>query len=308
MVIMKKLAFIGIFLVSISALSLLITGCGKSSTTSPVLYSVPELEYRLLSQYSDFFWCDPDVYPIAREGQEQSNAVEQFPAIETNTAEFVAIISHLGLLQKTDYTDAEKLEIYREYKKLTYAVQVTGSGSPYNFTIRIGKGQGELIEGTITTSGEIKETSREPSINTCPICLVKGTLIDTPVGPVPIEKLEKGMAVWTVDVSRNRVPAIVVTTSSTPVPPAFRVVKVVLDDGRSVTASSGHPATDGRPLGDIKRGDILDGSTVVSSGPVAYDGGATYDLLPAGETGFYFANGILLKSTLSPNIDLLLPQ
>ena len=34
---------------------------------------------------------------------------------------------------------------------------------------------------------------------------------------------------------------------------------------------------------------------------VRYYSGYTYDLLPAGDTGFYFALGVLLGSTLSPN-------
>jgi hypothetical protein len=34
---------------------------------------------------------------------------------------------------------------------------------------------------------------------------------------------------------------------------------------------------------------------------VIYKGGATYDLLPGGSTGLYWANGILLKSTLAVN-------
>jgi hypothetical protein len=31
---------------------------------------------------------------------------------------------------------------------------------------------------------------------------------------------------------------------------------------------------------------------------VSYDGDATYDILPAGPTGFYWADGILMTSTL----------
>jgi hypothetical protein len=43
----------------------------------------------------------------------------------------------------------------------------------------------------------------------------------------------------------------------------------------------------------------FDGSTVVSARRIAYRGGFTYDLLPSGPTGTYFANGVLLGSTLS---------
>lgn len=54
----------------------------------------------------------------------------------------------------------------------------------------------------------------------------------------------------------------------------------------------------GRAIGDLKSGDLLDGSWLVSSEAVRYGQAATYDVLPAGETGRYWANGILLGSTL----------
>jgi len=39
---------------------------------------------------------------------------------------------------------------------------------------------------------------------------------------------------------------------------------------------------------------------VASADRVAYPGGATFDLLPSGSTGNYWANGVLLASTLGP--------
>ena len=74
---------------------------------------------------------------------------------------------------------------------------------------------------------------------------------------------------------------------------------ITLDDGRVVRASPGHPLADGRPLAAIGVGDRLDGATVVSATPEAYDGGSTFDLLPDGPTGVYLADGIPLGSTLS---------
>jgi hypothetical protein len=85
----------------------------------------------------------------------------------------------------------------------------------------------------------------------------------------------------------------------TPVPSSFEVVRVVLSDGRTVTASPGHPTADGRAIGDYRAVEVLDGAIVISVERVAYDGGATYDLLPDGATGLYWANGVLLKSTLA---------
>jgi len=45
-------------------------------------------------------------------------------------------------------------------------------------------------------------------------------------------------------------------------------------------------------------GDELDRSRITLWELVPYSGSRTYDLLPAGPTGMYWANGILLASTL----------
>jgi len=113
-----------------------------STTPSPVTYSQYELEYRLIDRFGDVFFCDPDYYPISREGQEQQNALDQFNSIRSNTAEFSAILGRLGLADKPDYTSDEKLAVYREHKKLKYAVQMTASDKGYEFVLRVGEGQG----------------------------------------------------------------------------------------------------------------------------------------------------------------------
>jgi len=95
-----------------------------------------------------------------------------------------------------------------------------------------------------------------------------------------------------------RVAAALVAIGSTPVPASHEVVRLVLGDGRVVYVSGGHPTTDGRRVGDLAAGDGYDGATVASAERVRYDGGATFDVLPAGATGAYWANGVLLGSTL----------
>jgi hypothetical protein len=77
------------------------------------------------------------------------------------------------------------------------------------------------------------------------------------------------------------------------------MVHLVLADGRELLVSPGHRTADGRQLGLLAAGDALDGSTIVLWELVTYAGGRTYDLLPAGTTGTYWANGILLSSTLT---------
>jgi hypothetical protein len=286
-------------------LVILLSGCKAQSslTTSstsilPATYSQYQLEYRLFAKYPNIFWCDSDYYPVAREGQEQQNSVDQFLTIKSNQAEFSAILTQLNLPNKTDYTDNEKLLIYREHKKLTYAVQMTAANGGYNFDLRVGEGQGTRIQGTIITSGEIQETSRETSFNTCPICLVKGTLIDTPQGRIPVEQLSKGMIVWTTDDSGNRIAKEIVETTSTIVPSSFKVIKIELNDGRTITASPGHPTAEGRAIADYQLGNELDGAQIVTMDYITYENSMTYDILPAGNTGYYWANGILLGSTL----------
>lgn len=269
------------------------------TTPTQVAQTAPELKYLLIARYGGVFYCDPDYYPIAREGQEQKNALEQFAAIRANSAEFSAILQNLGLPGKADYTADEKLAIYREHKKLTLGVELTASGNIYNYVLRIGEGQGNRIEGTVTQFGDIKELKKEASFNTCPICLAKGTLIDTPSGALPVEQLKQGMSIWTADDSGSRVVAIVAKTATTPVPQSFRMVKVSLGDGRTVTASPGHPSAEGKALGNYSAGDMLDGAQVDRVEYVPYEGSFTYDILPSGKSGVYWANGIPLKSTLA---------
>ena len=268
------------------------------TTTTASTHSISELKYILLAAYPDYFWCDPDFYSVARPGSELGNAIAQFATIIANQEEFAAILNHLNLPSKAEYTDDEKLQIYREYKKLNGAVQVVSATPDYTFTIRTGQGQGETYQGTITTAGVIKVTSETTSFNTCPICLAVGTLIDTPNGPIPVEELGKGMAIYTVDASGNRIAAVISETASVPAPEGFQIIHVVLSDGRTVAASPGHPTPDGREISDLNVGDVLDGEIVISVTPVPYSG-FTYDILPEGGTGFYWANGILLKSTLA---------
>lgn len=133
---------------------------------------------------------------------------------------------------------------------------------------------------------------------TCPICLAADTLIDTPSGRVAVQNLKEGMAVWTTDTQGTRVPAIIVKVIETPVPPTHQVVHVVLDDGRHVFVSPGHPTADGRTVGNLTAGEQYNNARIVSVERVPYTGGSTYDILPSGQTGFYWANGILLGSTL----------
>jgi hypothetical protein len=132
----------------------------------------------------------------------------------------------------------------------------------------------------------------------CPICLAENTLIETPHGAIPVQDLQKGMMVWTAGIFGERISAVISEAAKTLVPPTHQVIHIVLEDGREIFASSGHPTADNRTIGDLSIGDTLDGSRVITAEKMPYQKKYTYDILPAGKTGFYFAGGILLGSTL----------
>ena len=134
--------------------------------------------------------------------------------------------------------------------------------------------------------------------STCPICLSGSTLIDTPQGQVNVKELAVGMSVWTMNAQGIRVSKPIAEVGKTLVSSIHQMVHVVLQDGRELYVSPGHPTVDGRHFGQLKNGDSLDGSRVVLAKLVPYGQSYTYDLLPAGDTGFYWANGILVASTL----------
>jgi hypothetical protein len=264
-----------------------------SSTLSP-----SALKYRVLDQFPDFFFCDPDFYPIARE-DEMVLAQQRFVELQANQEEFQAILSRNNLSGVTAFTDEQKLLIYRDHKKLN-AIFFEVVRDRYQFQIQTGAEgqQGSLITGTIDGTGSIEIQKQEASFPTCPICLAVGTLIDTPRGAVRVEKLQVGDQVWTMSESGVRVAGEIDRLGSVRVPSRHQIIHIALSDGRELWASPGHPTADGRRLDDLRLHDALDGARIVLVERLPYAGSNTYDLLPSGDTGFYWANGILLGSTL----------
>lgn len=274
----------------------------EPTTTLPTLasaFSPTELKYKVLEEFPDFFFCDPDFYPIAHE-DEASLALQKFPELQANEEEFQTILKHTGLDGVTTLSDEQKLLMYREHKKLN-AVYFELMGDKYQFQIQTGTEgqQGTVITATIDGTGSIDVLQKESSFPSCPICLAVGTLIDTPQGAVRVEDLKVGDQVWTLNEAWERVTATILRVGSVRVPATHQMVHVTLNDGRELWASPGHPTADGQALGDLKVGDTLDDARIVHIDQVPYSGTATFDILPSGDTGFYWANGILMGSTLA---------
>ena len=169
--------------------------------------------------------------------------------MQANQEEFEAILRHTNISGSPFFTDEQKLQIYREHKKLN-AISFELVGDTYQFQIQTGSEgqQGSFITGTIDANGNIEVQKQEPSFPSCPICLAAGTLIDTPRGAVAVENLRLGDPVWTLNGAGERVPGKILRLGDVSVPVTHQVVHLLLSDGRELWASPGHPTADGNDL------------------------------------------------------------
>lgn len=258
------------------------------ATSSPT-----EIKYRLIHYYGGVFFCDVDMYPVHDSTAEQRRALETFAKIAAGAAHYGAILRHLGAAEDPNPSPELKLRIYREHKKLD-AVKLDAAPGGYAYELRVR----EAVVTGVVERGMINETGRKQQFNTCPVCLAETTRIDTPSGAVPVTELRVGSIVWTRDTAGVRVAAPVLRLGSSRAPAGHSLVRLALRDGRRLSASANHPLADGRRLGELSAGQAVDGTALEAVELVPYDGAATYDLLPAGDTGVYWADGVPLATTL----------
>jgi hypothetical protein len=286
---------------TLASLAILFSIACGAVTPGPIgkALTVDELKFKVIDTAGAPDYCDPDYYPIARQGGEQANAISTYPQIRAQGDLYAAIIAH-ERLPSGDLTDAQKLVVYRAFKLLRVLV-LTRNGDVYAFEYHAqAQDTTQLVKGTVRIDGVVTVTSRTPSGRLpCPICLAAHTLIATPRGAVRVIDITPGMVIWTLSADGRRVAAPVLAIGNMQVPAGHLMVRLKLADGRHLLASPGHRTGDGRPLGALAVGDKVDGSTVTGWELVPYAGDRTYDLLPKGPTGAYWADGILLSSTLS---------
>lgn len=290
------------------ALALLTAACGgpvsASPTPAPAPLPLAELKYRVMDAGGRIAFCDPDFHPVAR-ADEAELARQKDGEIRRDAATYAAITARVG---------TDTLAVYREWKALN-ALELTppkgGTSVPdaWTFSYRSTgaaanaspdpKRNGRQIDGRVDASGRVNVTRRaDAGPLQCPICLARATAIATPSGERAVEDLRVGDIVWTLGADGARLAAPLVAIGRTPVAATHQVVRLRLADGRGVLVSPGHPTADGQVVGALRAGDRVDGSVVVSAERVAYGGGFTFDIRPAGATGAYWADGVLLGSTL----------
>lgn len=291
------------------ALALLASSCGGSKgavgpspSASGEVVSQPALALAVLAAVGGHLdYCDPDSYPVGH-GPPLSNAKMRIASIRADRATFQAILDFEHIASADHLTDEQLIAINEDFKQLR-AIQLVHAGAEYGFTTYVPTAASplgnEAVFGTVSADGKVAIDHRGPGQRkNCPICLAAGARIAVPGGTVAVQDLVVGARVWTADLRGARVLGVVLKTGHVSGLVGHEVVRVVLRDGRALTASAGHPTADGRMLGDLRVGVELDSSDVIAVTRLPYDG-TTYDLLPSGPTGFYFADGVLMGSTLA---------
>jgi hypothetical protein len=253
--------------------------------------SQAELKYRLIDQLGKALVCGGMPYPF-----EPDSA---YPKIVADVPTYEAILRHTRirpiLLDERDIT-----RVYVEWLGLS-RIKLRLGPLLYSFEfVRADGFRGSAFAGDIDWLGHVWDVHPAAGVYACAICLSPDTVIATPSGDVPVTQVKPGMRVWTAAASGARIDAIVQRTADRVVGADAQLVRLVLADGRTLDVSAGHRTADGRLIGQLKPGDELDGSRVASRSTVAGLAGETFDLLPDGPTATYWANGVLLRSTLAP--------
>src|SRR5438445_1530096 len=110
--------------------------------------TAPELRYRLFSYFGDrdIWFCGPPFAPAFSAVREKEDALKAFPEIQKDSQTFQAIAEHLGLGATNEFSDTQKVLIYREYNRLHGALRLEPTDAKYKFDLAFrdkpGPGQG----------------------------------------------------------------------------------------------------------------------------------------------------------------------
>jgi hypothetical protein len=192
--------------------------------------------------------CGPPLISSAYEAKQQADAKAAVTRLGSDPPTLSAVEQRLLITAGPPFTDNQTMEIYIELLKL-HKIQLVPVGTGFHFSYRaLAHSATHDVQGSVARAGSVTVDQVGPSqFFSCPICLARGTLIATPVGPVPVEAVDVGMAVYTANTEGQRVSVTVVRIGTTRVSPRHRMLTIRLSDGRSVTASPNHPTAGDRP-------------------------------------------------------------
>jgi hypothetical protein len=127
-------------------------------------------------------------------------------------------------------------------------------------------------------------------------CCHPDTLIAAEFGERRIEELRPGERVWTLDRGEKKLVEILLTSQRAV--KDHRMTILTTEDGCKLTVSGTHPDSGGAPVASLHVGEVIGGKRIASITSEPYELRTTYDILPDSSTGAYWANGILIGSTL----------
>lgn len=132
----------------------------------------------------------------------------------------------------------------------------------------------------------------------CLSCLSSSTMIATPLGNINVKKIKVGQLVYSANEYGKKICVPVVKTSKVFVSKTHKIIYIALEDGRKLLVSPTHPLIGTKKICQLAIGAKYDGSIISDFEILDYEDKYTYDLLPESATGYYWANGILIGSTL----------
>lgn len=137
----------------------------------------------------------------------------------------------------------------------------------------------------------------------CGSCLTPSTKIATPFGTKAVRHIKAGDIIYTLNRNHRRITVPVLKISKTEVSKTHYMIHLTMTDGRHLFASPDHPLAESRKIRQLNIGEKYDNSSIKSIELKKYQNTYTYDILPKGDTGFYWADDILIGSTLFPQED-----
>lgn len=278
----------------LGALVALLAACGPALTRpapppSPAA-SQAHLKYAVMAVAGRPAWCGP---PVEIAGEDQRAADEYYAQLKADAGSYSEIQRHVTVAPN-DNDPQYRLAVYLQWEVLQHLpLQPSPDGYAFDYQTNDAR-----VAGTVDAFSHVRITSRRAQpLGPCPVCLPGAALIATPAGEIQVAALRPGDLVWTETPGGERVAARLLRTGSVHFDRPHEAVRLQLADGRALTASPGHPTADGRTLGALRRGDRIDGSVVSSVERLQVEGD-TYDILPSGPSAAYWADGILVGSTL----------
>lgn len=136
--------------------------------------------------------------------------------------------------------------------------------------------------------------------SSCGSCLSPHTLISTPKGQVMVKDLKVGDNVYTQTKAGRRITVPILEKSKVRVTKVHKMVSLCFSNESDLIVSPDHPTIGVKKIRELFPDETYDQTKVTSVSLINYDHNYTFDILPDGDTGYYWANNVLLGSTLSP--------